>query len=277
MSLTLNDRLAQASKKFTKACEQIKLLKQQISEYIGMFTYNDGLGPFVDSTSNVDSLATSATTSTSTTAGQQQSALNGYLIQSHRTTILNSHILNTADDFNHNLARENIRQKIETLQNFKSIFFMYAHQKAEEITKLQCELYGEEAVREAYDMAPPDVLLPATVTNSNNEMNDESLLDTIDTTNDSLDESLLTTLTQTEGEEEEETSSSTTNSVQEEELDTVITNHSAAATSNSSNWTYTQTFWNDSQSTVHQETTNAISTDTASNQSAQLHLVEYSF
>ena len=42
VSLTLNDRLAQASKKFTKACEQIKLIKQQISEYIGMFAYSDG-------------------------------------------------------------------------------------------------------------------------------------------------------------------------------------------------------------------------------------------
>lgn len=149
LNMSLNDRLAQASKKFTKACEQIKLIKQQISEYIGMFAYNDG----------------SQFSSDSILSTQQQLLINGgHLFQTNNSTTQQN------DDFNHNIARENIRQKIETLQNFKSIFFMYAHQKAEEITKLQCELYGEEAVREAYDMAPPDVLIPAT--------NDESLIET---------------------------------------------------------------------------------------------------
>ena len=148
--MSLNDRLAQASKKFTKACEQIKLIKQQISEYIGMFAYNDG----------------SQFSSDSILSTQQQMLINGgHLFQTNNSTTTQQN-----DDFNHNIARENIRQKIETLQNFKSIFFMYAHQKAEEITKLQCELYGEEAVREAYDMAPPEVLIPAT--------NDESLIET---------------------------------------------------------------------------------------------------
>lgn len=152
LNMSLNDRLAQASKKFTKACEQIKLIKQQISEYIGMFAYNDG----------------SQFSSDSILSTQQQMLINGgHLFQTNNSTTTTTQ---QNDDFNHNIARENIRQKIETLQNFKSIFFMYAHQKAEEITKLQCELYGEEAVREAYDMAPPEVLIPAT--------NDESLIET---------------------------------------------------------------------------------------------------
>ncbi len=261
MSLTLNDRLAQASKKFTKACEQIKLLKQQISEYIGMFTYNDGLGPF-DSN---DSLAS---------VTQQQSAMNGYLIQSNRS-ILSNHILNNTDDFNHNLARENIRHKIEALQNFKSIFFMYAHQKAEEITKLQCELYGEEAVREAYDMAPPDVLMPAmTTTTNNNESNNETLLEfnqtdsditnlTLDDTpfefsgiNNTLDESLETSAITLES--DQQTAEQAQTSSPQHQEDTSI------------NWTYTQNYWSDSQQITANTTDNG-------NQSAQLHLVEYSF
>ena len=169
VSLTLNDRLAQASKKFTKACVQIKLIKQQISEYIGMFAYYGESSQFVASDLSVQ---------------QQLLYNNGHLfVRAHETN----------DDFNHNLARENLRQKIETLQNFKSIFFMYAHQKAEEITKLQCELYGEEAVREAYDMAPPEVLIPANTNDTNDSNNDsnDSLLNDIynsntndETTND---------------------------------------------------------------------------------------------
>ena len=262
MSLTLNDRLAQASKKFTKACEQIKFLKQQISEYIGMFTYNDGLGPF-DSN---DSLAS---------VTQQQSAMNGYLIQSNRS-ILNTHILNNADDFNHNLARENIRHKIEALQNFKSIFFMYAHQKAEEITKLQCELYGEEAVREAYDMAPPDVLMPANATNAtNDEINNETLFEfnqTDSEINTTLDESLetsnstaTTTTTSAVASDQETLEQPTTSANQNQEEDTSI------------NWTYTQNYWNDSQQITATATTTTTTTENNSNQSAQLHLVEYSF
>ncbi len=97
--VALNDRLAVASKKFTRACEQITLLKQQIAVYISMFA-------------------------------------------SCNETIHN--------DLSQNASREMVRQKIETLQNFKTIFFKYAHQKAEEITKIQVELYGDEAVQEAY-------------------------------------------------------------------------------------------------------------------------------
>jgi len=93
--VALNDRLAVASKKFTRACEQITLLKQQIAVYISMFA-------------------------------------------SCNETIHN--------DLSQNVSREMVRQKIETLQNFKTIFFKYAHQKAEEITKIQVELYARSLI-----------------------------------------------------------------------------------------------------------------------------------
>ena len=103
MPLSLDERLELASKKFTKACEQIKVLKQQITVNLTMYA---------NFTEMPDE---------------------------------------TAHDLNLNRNRETLRQKIETLQNFKNIFYMYAHRKADEITKIQCELYGEDAVRNAYD------------------------------------------------------------------------------------------------------------------------------
>jgi len=124
--VTLNDRLAVASKKFTKACEQIKHLKQQIAVYISIFAnYNE--------------------------------------------TIQN--------DFTQNASREMVRQKIETLQNFKTIFFKYAHQKAEEITKIQVELYGDEAVQEAYQNSSSEEPAYTSVTTNDLTTNSESIAD----------------------------------------------------------------------------------------------------
>jgi len=241
MSLTLNDRLAQASKKFSKACEQIKLLKQQISEYIGMFTYNDG-SQLSESSFNINN--------NNNNQDEHQIALNGYLIQSN-ITVNNYSNLN---DFDHRLARENIRQKIETLQNFKSIFFMYAHQKAEEITKLQCELYGEEAVREAYDMAPPEVLIPATnntttTTTNNNNNNDnlnEEILNDFNNNNDDIQNDPFSNNNNTDNSFDNQ---------QQQQVNTI-------------NWTNNITpQWEQEN---NQETNNNTTTN-------QLHLVEYSF
>ena len=111
VSMVINEqRLAKASNKFLKACDQIKILKQQIAELIAMFTYYDP--------------------QSSTFQNQKQTL---------------------ESDLNVTCLRERVRQQIETLQGVKTAYFMYAHQKADEITKLQCELYGEDAVREAYE------------------------------------------------------------------------------------------------------------------------------
>lgn len=100
--------LEKATKKFTKSCDQIKLLKQRITELIKMFSYTE--------------------------------TLDGLPVTSERPS------------FNKNVFNETIRQQIENLQSIRSAYVMYAHKKADEITKLQCELYGEDAVREAYEM-----------------------------------------------------------------------------------------------------------------------------
>ena len=122
----LNNRLESASKKFTKACEQIKLLKQQLAVYIAML-----------SSYNSDAHSSNSTTT------------NTHLISRSEQKELDK-----TPNFSVNVSKDMIRQKIETLQDFKNIVFVYAHQKADEITKLQCELYGEEAVRDAYDNSP---------------------------------------------------------------------------------------------------------------------------
>ena len=242
MSLTLNDRLAQASKKFSKACEQIKLLKQQISEYIGMFTYNDG-SQLSESSFNINN----NNNNNNSNQDEHQIALNGYLIQSNN----NIHNYSNLNDFDHRLARENIRQKIETLQNFKSIFFMYAHQKAEEITKLQCELYGEEAVREAYDMAPPEVLIPATNNNDTTTTNNNN--------NDNLNEEISNDFNNNNDDIQNDPFNNNNNT------DNSIDNQQQV---NTLNWTNNVTpQWEQEN---NQETNNNTTTN-------QLHLVEYSF
>ncbi|RNA42052.1 hypothetical protein BpHYR1_037135 [Brachionus plicatilis] len=101
--------LQKATKKFTKSCDQIKLLKQRIAELIKMFSF----------TENLDALS----------------------LTSERAS------------FNKNLFNETIRQQIENLQSIRTAYIMYARKKADEITKLQCDLYGEDAVQEAYAMA----------------------------------------------------------------------------------------------------------------------------
>lgn len=109
--------LEKATKKFTKSCDQIRLLKQRIAELIKMFSY----------TENLDALT----------------------------------LTNERPNFNKNVFNETIRQQIENLQSIRSAYIMYARQKADEITQLQCELYGEEAVREAYAMVRSDISFEA--------------------------------------------------------------------------------------------------------------------
>jgi len=97
--MSLHDRLAHASSKFLKACDQIKLIKERISELINMGSFD------------VADMERSGSTD----------------------------------------LRKGIRMQIDNLQSVKAMYYVYAHQKADEITRLQCEIYGEDAVREAYN------------------------------------------------------------------------------------------------------------------------------
>ena len=118
--MLLNTQLSIASKKFYKSCEQIKVIKQHISELMSMFSYCE---------QEMSRLSQE----------QQQQQVTQTLIPT--TTTTKKHL---------SVFRESIRQQIENLQGVKTAYFTYAHRKADEITKLQCELYGEDTVIAAY-------------------------------------------------------------------------------------------------------------------------------
>lgn len=167
----LNERLAQASKKFSKACDQIKLLKQRIAELIKIFSYCDQSNNHQQIFASESSPTPTVSTATSTpVTDDNQTYLN--LISKNDQLILNE------KNANINLFKETIRHQIENLQSIKTAYFMYAHKKADEITKLQCELYGEDAVREAYEMASPEALLPASASNHESENEDSNDIET---------------------------------------------------------------------------------------------------
>ena len=119
-TMLLNTQLSIASKKFYKSCEQIKVIKQHISELMSMFSYCE---------QEMSRLSQEQVTQTQT---QTQTLI---------PTTTKKHL---------SVFRESIRQQIENLQGVKTAYFTYAHRKADEITKLQCELYGEDTVIAAY-------------------------------------------------------------------------------------------------------------------------------
>ena len=169
MSINLNDRLVRTSKKFTKACDQIKLLKQRIAELIAVFTYCD---PTVVNNSN-----TNINVNNNLNLNNSNYINNNYNNNDNNNNSNNNINNNTTNltcinDYNVNLFKESIRQQIENLQSIKTAYFIYAHHKADEITKLQCEIYGEAAVREAYEQAPPSVLIAASASDDQNSLGD---------------------------------------------------------------------------------------------------------
>lgn len=146
----LNQKLEHESKKYFKACDQIKLLKQRISELYASFSHFDQCSMANSFNNNTnDQLRTDSTNDQLTIDENVNCAMNV------------------------NLFKETVRKQIENLQSIKAVYFIYAQRKADEITKLQCDLYGEEAVREAYENAPPSVLIPAS--NSSTENSDSQV------------------------------------------------------------------------------------------------------
>lgn len=185
-SILLNNKLAHASKKFYKSCDQIKLIKQRISDLIGVFTYceqeinrlsqlsnseangnnqsirNDHNYNLIDPnlvSMNVLDVRNGSNSSGSTSSEYEESIPRRTSKEINCNSKATTHI---------NIFRDQIRQQIESLQCVKTVYFMYAHRKADEITKLQCEIYGEDAVREAYEQAEPDALMPVAATYSTN-------------------------------------------------------------------------------------------------------------
>lgn len=200
-SILLNNKLAHASKKFYKSCEQIKLIKQKISELIGVYAYcdqeinrlsqietnsssnkeNGGGGASIRSVQQHFEQEFSTTSTNNISSGSISSE---YDDNNDNDDAMSKRLSSSSNKIAHfNVFREQIRQQIENLQSVKTAYFMYAHRKADEITKLQCELYGEDAVREAYEQAEPDVLLPmngdvsTTTTNNANQQQQQHQLD----------------------------------------------------------------------------------------------------
>jgi hypothetical protein len=129
----ISERLAHSSRKFARTCDQIRMLKRRISELIGLYGYYENM-PSSSGAASVDAHATSASaTNAIEVAAVTESA-------------------NSTSESGE-LIKEFVRREIESLQRVKSAYLMYAYRKADEITRLQCELYGEDAVREAYQQA----------------------------------------------------------------------------------------------------------------------------
>lgn len=223
--MLLNTQLASASKKFYKSCEQIKVIKQHISELISVFSYCDqeinrlsqehvsNLSQTV-STSTMSSTAVDETrsvttiTPTSTLFSSQDhtysiisssspSSFNRtisseYEVEDMSSLLSSSFLLYSGDNEmlvsdettsgfiskkkHLSVFRESIRQQIENLQCVKTAYFMYAHRKADEITKLQCELYGEDIVREAYERGQEYYPPQTNQTIENNQDNQDTII-----------------------------------------------------------------------------------------------------
>ncbi len=71
--------------------------------------------------------------------------------------------------------RDFLLQQIESLKNLKQVYLMYARRKANEITLIQNEIYGEEAVREAFNEENTDHVEYDT-TDYNNSVSNEEMI-----------------------------------------------------------------------------------------------------
>lgn len=128
----LNDQLTKASKKFHKSIKQIKLVRQQIVQLASLFAYCD----------EEINLAI---------VQQQQYVLNS---DNDDQVAAETSIERLSRRRNHlNAFKESIRQQIENLQCIKTAFLIYADRKADDIFKIQVDLFGEERVRQAYEQA----------------------------------------------------------------------------------------------------------------------------
>ena len=166
-TILLNTQLTNASKKFYKSCEQIKIIKQHISDLMNMFSYCDQKINRLNREQVANSSQTvSISTSMPTVANDRRT--DTFSTRDHTYSSTSALVNDDIEDFVNDegtydastkkkhlsVLRESIRQQIENLQGVKTAYFMYAHRKADEITKLQCELYGEETVMAAYSSSP---------------------------------------------------------------------------------------------------------------------------
>jgi hypothetical protein len=198
----LNAKLTRASKKFYKSFKQIKLIKQRISELITLFAYCD----------EEISKCSAAAAATPTVLPIMGSSGGGNVVVDDFEEENERRTLAAARTRNHlNLFKESIRQQIENLQCVKTAYFIYADRKADEIVKIQIELFGEERVREAYEQAegnetfPIEILAPTSSSDDDDNDND----DNGETHNSSMDQSNWSNIDQQQATSSTSTSTST--------------------------------------------------------------------
>lgn len=155
-----SERLNRASKKFLKACDQIKQIRKRIAELASMYSSLEKqhqqqyrLQLMQQHQNDVSSSSPSSLSAAThlDNSGQHSSSTSSTPSPSPTSSPNVNTAANSSVKINVNRFRETVRQQIENLQSIKSVYFIYANTKADEITRLQCELYGADAVRMAYE------------------------------------------------------------------------------------------------------------------------------
>ena len=150
-----SERLNRASKKFLKACDQIKQIRKRIAELASMYSSFEKQHQqqyqlqLMQQHHQNDASSSLSATHLDDNSGQHSSISTSSTPSA--TNVNTTSAENSSTTINVNRFRETVRQQIENLQSIKSVYFIYANTKADEITRLQCELYGEDAVRMAYE------------------------------------------------------------------------------------------------------------------------------
>lgn len=169
----LDRELTTASRKFYKSCDQIKLIKRRIGELVAVFTTCEqeinrmnsqriaasaaALSRFesrLSSSRTINNLNNNNSNNNSNTPNSKQSSGRG---RGPNFDEINDECnLMEEDENDDNLKhlaafRETTRMQIENLHCVQTAYLMYAQRKADEITRIQCELYGEDVVRAVYE------------------------------------------------------------------------------------------------------------------------------
>jgi hypothetical protein len=130
----LSDLLEKSSKKFLKSCDEIKIINKKLSHLLNSYTQCE------EEITNQEKWNEQNDTKSTTNNNKDPFFLRHDL---ERLEFM-------SQNFKCDLMRNFLSQEIEHLKNMKQVYLIYARRKASEITQLQNELYGEEAVQEAY-------------------------------------------------------------------------------------------------------------------------------
>jgi hypothetical protein len=150
----LSELLERTSRKFARICDQIRAIKRRIAELTGLYAYYENISVEEEEEGDEDEEEEVTT-----------AEANNHEHSKHTSSSSSS---------SGELVKEHVRREIESLQSVKSVYLAYAYKKADEITRLQCDLYGEDMVREAYQQQADDAQP------SNNQQTNENAAQFVD-------------------------------------------------------------------------------------------------